>query len=76
MVIVISNWLVSQFFLPFEFYGISSSGGLSPSVIMVEEHVIQMEKIHRGSGKEVHMRWNIVDFLNYSWSNFIYGMDM
>ena len=43
--------------------------GLSPSMIMLEEHVVQLWVASEAGSPLIHVRWNVANFVDNSWSN-------
>lgn len=69
LVPMIDSWPVLQSLLPSKLDVQKLSGGLSPSMVMLEEHIVQMEWVRETWGNLVHVWWDVADFLDDSWSN-------
>lgn len=69
VIIMICNWSVSKLFLPFKFNIQSSSCGLSPSMVILKEHIIQVQGLCMTWSNKIHMRWNIINLITNSRSN-------
>jgi len=66
---MIDSWPVLQSLLPSKLPTKKLSGGLSPSMVMLEEHVVQIEHIRETWCELVHVWWDIAHFLDDSWSH-------
>lgn len=69
VIVMVSSRLVSQSFLHLKLNGIGLSGWLSPSVVVLEEHVVQMEIVSIGRSNLVHVWWNVANFVINAWSH-------
>ena len=69
VVVMIGSWPVCQSLLPSKLNIQELSGGLSPSVVVLEEHVVQMEWVTESWRNMVHVWWDIADFLDNTWSD-------
>jgi len=69
VIVVISGRSVSQLFSKFEFNFHLLSSWLSPSVIVLEEHIVQSLTILKLWVDLIHMGWDIALIINYTWSN-------
>ena len=69
VIVVISCWLVSQTLLEFELDGKSLSGWLSPSMVVLEEHIVQVKVVFETRGYLIHMWWDVADLVDDAWSN-------
>jgi len=68
VIVVISGWSVSQLFSEFKFNFHLLSSWLSPSVIVLEEHIVQTLTILKLRVDLIHMGWDIALIINYTWS--------
>ena len=68
VIVVIGGWSVSQLFRENELDFHLLSGWLSPSVIVLEEHVVQLKTILKLWVDLIHMGWDIALLVNYTWS--------
>jgi len=69
LVPMVDGWPVLQRLLPSELDVEKLSGGLSPSVVVLEEHVVQMEWVGEAWGDVVHVWWHVAHFLDNTWSH-------
>jgi hypothetical protein len=69
VIVVISGWLVSKGLLELQLNGVSLSSWFSPSVVVLEEHVVQMEIVSIGRSNLVHVWWNVANFVINAWSH-------
>jgi hypothetical protein len=69
MVVMVGSWPVSKSLLELELNSQSLSSGLSPSVVVLEEHVIQMKWVGESWSNLVHVWWDIASLINNSRSN-------
>jgi len=68
VIVVISGWSISQLFRKYELDFHLLSGWLSPSMIVLEEHIVQLKTILELWVDLVHMGWDIALLVNYTWS--------
>lgn len=69
VIVMISGWLVSKGLLELQLNSISFSSWLSPSVVVLEEHVVQVQVVSEGKSGLVHMRRDVADLINHSRSH-------
>lgn len=69
VIVMVSSWSVSKSLLELELNGQSLSSGLSPSVVVLEEHVIQMKWVGKSWSNLVHVWGDIAGLINNTWSN-------
>lgn len=67
MVIVISGWLISEGFLESNFNIKELPGGLSPSMEVLIEHIVQLEVWGKRRSNMVHVWRNIALFNDIAW---------
>ena len=69
MVIMTGCWPVSKSLLELELNTQSLSSGLSPSMVVLKEHVIQMKWIGKSWSNLIHVWWNVARLINNTRSN-------
>lgn len=69
MIVMVSSWPVSESLLELELDFKLRSGWLSPPMVVLEEHVVQMQWVLESWGNLVHMWWNVADLVNLSGSD-------
>ena len=45
------------------------SGGLSPPMVVLKEHVVEMKWLSKSKSFLTHVRWNIALLIDDAWSN-------
>ena len=69
VVVVISGWLVSQGLLKLQLHRVGLSSWLSPSVVVLEEHVVQVQVVSESQSGLVHVRRDVAYLINHTWSH-------
>jgi len=69
MIIMISSWLVSKQFLPFKINIQGFASWLSPSMIVLEEHVLELCGLLESWSHLLHVWRNIASLCDQAWSN-------